>query len=368
MQPDERLGELRDRLERFVHEASAGGSPLYERLSAAAARDEVALELLASAPDERQRRANLLFAAVHDVLLEDPSHPLARYYPSVGGHRPPEDGAEETFRCLLRDRHDELMRRVTNRATQTNEVARCAALWPALRRVAERLGGPIVLVEAGSSAGLLLHLDRYRYDLGGAYPGPASSPVVIAPDVVGPPPPAGGDPDVVRRIGIDRSPLDPADPADARWLQACVWPEHTGRLAQLRAALEVAREHDDVETVAGDLLATLPGVLGDLPDDVVPVVFHSAALAYLDAEGRGTVLDTLADAGRRRDLAWISLEGPFLPPFADLAERDPQDGEVEVAFLLGLSVWRGGAREDALLGRSHPHGRWLQWLAPAEGG
>lgn len=367
MEPDERLGELRERFSRFAREARAGDSPLYERLSGAAAQDHVTLELLASAPDERQRRPNLLFAAVHDLLLEDATVPLARYYRSVGGHRTPDDGADEAFRSFLRDRRDEVVRRVSRHSTQTNEVGRCAALWPALRLAAERLGGPIALVEPGCSAGLLLHLDRYRYDLGGSYAGRASSPVGIAPELLGAPPPAGADPDIVRRIGIDLSPLDPADPGDGRWLQACVWPEHTERLAQLRTALEVAREHDDVETVAGDLLEMLPGVLGDLPDGCLPVVFHSAALAYLDASGRDTVIDTLANVGQRRDLAWIALEAPFVPPFADLAERAALPAG-EIAFLLGLSMWRGGTREDVLLGCSHPHGRWLQWLGPPAGG
>lgn len=367
MEPAEELGELRDRFERFVREAGAGASTLYARLSATAAADPVALELLAAAPDERQRRPNLLFAAVHDVLLEDATHRLARYYPTVGGDRVPDGGADEAFRSFLRERRTDVMRRVTGRSTQTNEVGRCAALWPALRVVADRLGGPVVLVEAGSSAGLLLHLDRYRYHLGGHYPGAADSPVVIAPAVLGAAPPAGGDPDIVRRIGIDLSPLDVADPADARWLQACVWPEHVERLAQLRGALEVAAGHDDVETVVGELATALPRVLAEIPAGRLPVVFHSAALAFLDAAGRRAFADTLADEGERRDLAWISLEGPFVEPFVELAEGADPPPE-ELAFLLGLSVWRSGVREDVLLGRSHPHGRRLQWLAPPTGG
>lgn len=56
MLADEALQGLRARFLRFVQETH-GQSPLYERLSRAAADDVVALEILAAAPDARQRRA-----------------------------------------------------------------------------------------------------------------------------------------------------------------------------------------------------------------------------------------------------------------------------------------------------------------------
>ena len=50
------------------------------------------------------------------------------------------------------------------RMTQTNEAARAAVLRPAFGRAAELIGDkPMALVEIGTSAGLLLVPDRYRY-------------------------------------------------------------------------------------------------------------------------------------------------------------------------------------------------------------
>lgn len=360
MRPEEELGELRDRFERFVAETREQ-SPLYARFSRACADDVVALEVLAAAPDPRQRRPNLLFAAIHDLLLAGYDHRLARYYPSLGGDLPPDGGADEALQDLVRSARDELLSRVRTRATQTNEVARCGALWPALRQVAARFDGPLTLIELGSSAGLLLHLDRYRYDLGGATSGRSTSPVGIAPKLVAARPPAGHDPMITQRVGVDLSPLDPRDADDARWLQACVWPEHIQRLELLRGALQVARRHHDVEVVVGDIVEILPEVLADAAPDSVPVVMHSAAVAYVEAAGRAAVARVIEDVGERRDLAWLSLEGPFLEPFASLSEAAGPAPE-DVAFCLGLTVFTEGRRDDSLLARAHPHGRWLEWL------
>jgi hypothetical protein len=362
MLPHDELADLPARFLRFADEAGMG-SPLYARLSAVAADDPVAVELLAAAPSDRQRRANLLFAAVHDVLLAGTDHPLAGWYPSVGGDRPPEAAGDDAFGAFLRDHRDAVAARVATRATQTNEVGRCAALWPAVRWAAAGPGRPVTLVELGASAGLLLHLDRYRYVLGEAVSGDPASPVAVAPRLHGPPPPELAAPVIRRRVGIDAAPLDPTDAGDRRWLEACLWPEQTGRIARLQAALGVAGRHDDVEVVVGDLVERLPDVLATVPGDHLPLVVHSAAVAYLDAAARDALHDLLAAAGAGRDLAVVSFEGRFLEPFRS------RDAELAGApagerFLAGASVWRDGRRRDELLARAHPHGAWLQWLGP----
>ena len=42
------------------------------------------------------------------------------------------------------------------------------------------------------------------------------------------------------RLGIDRTPIDVTDPIEARWLEACVWPDQADRFHRLRAAIELA--------------------------------------------------------------------------------------------------------------------------------
>lgn len=362
---DRELGALRDRFDGFALEAR-GQSPLYERLSRVAARDDVALAILAAAPEAPQRRPNLLFAAVHDLLLSGHDHRLADYYPSLGGAREPDRTTDEAFLDLLRSCRLEILQRVETRNTQTNEVGRSGALWPALRRLAEELAAPLTLVELGASAGLLLHLDRYRYRYDGVYPGASSSPVSIETVAVGASPPAGAAPHIAGRIGVDLSPLDPRDETDGRWLRACVWPEEVDRITRLRDAIDVARRHDDVHLVSGDLVTDLTDLLAAVDPATVPVVFHSAAFAYLSPEARATAVEAIEGVGAERPLAWLSLEAPFLEPFRTQHERlDPPPGEMP--FLLGLTRFGAGGRREELLGRAHPHGQWLEWLAKGGG-
>lgn len=360
MLPDEQLDVLQQRFARFASE-TAGRSPLYERLSRDLAGRPEGAALLAEAPPA-QRRPNLLYAAVHDLLLTGVEHPLAGYYPSVGGTRPPDADATPAFLRFVTGHRGAVRARVRTRATQTNEVGRTAALLPGLVTIGALLEQPMTLVELGASAGLLLHLDRFAYRFGGRRTGRPGSPVVVTTELRGAVPPLAPAPPIAGRLGLDLAPLDPTDPTDAAWLRACVWPEATARLARLDAALELARTHLDVRLVAGDLVERLPDLLAEVPADTVPCVLHSATLAYLGAEARDAVAATLAAAGRRRDLAVLSFEGPFVPPFPTLSGEAPECAPSEEHFLLGATVWRGGERDDRLLARAHPHGAWLQWL------
>jgi hypothetical protein len=385
--PDERLEALQARFLRFAREAG-GRSPLYARLSRDLAAHADAVALLTVAPPA-QRRPSLLLAAVHDLLLRAAEGPdgvpaaattrgdhaaaaraaLAAYYPSVGGDRAPDAAAVHRFLAVLATHPDAVEHRLRTRATQTNEVGRAAALWPGICEVTAALGRrPLVLVELGTSAGLLLHLDRYAHRYGDARAGDAASPVRLAPALHGVVPPLAPVPTVVGRVGIDLAPLEPTDPDDRAWLRACVWPEDVDRLTRLDAALTVAGRHTDVRTVAGDLVVALPEVLRTVPAEAVPCVWHSAALAYLGTDAREAVARILASVGRRRDLAVLSLEGPFVAPFPALSAAARPAAPDEEHFLLGATTWRAGEREDRLLARVQPHGVWLQWLAPTGDG
>jgi hypothetical protein len=231
-----------------------------------------------------------------------------------------------------------------DRPPQTNEVGRSAALMAGLLAVAEAVPQPMALFELGASAGLNLLLDRYRYRLGDLSTGDPASPLELAPDWLGPPPPTAAI-SVVSRAGVDLQPLDAR--ADAERLLAYLWPDQSQRLAQLKAALAIAGSHppriesgDAAEWLERHLPAPRPGV--------ARVVLHSVAYQYFPAASQARVDAAVARAGEtagQSPVAWLRFE------------KGPEDK----AFSLRLRLWPGG--EDRLLAWCHPHATWIEWLS-----
>ncbi|MGH3431679.1 MAG: DUF2332 family protein, partial [Thermocrispum sp.] len=155
--------ELIQRRLRTFAESEAQASPLYAHLAAQIAEDDEVAGLLAAAPLDEARPV-LLLAVAHRLLAADPVHPLSRYYPSIGGFDGVDGQTWPVFRGFLMERADAVRELCRTRFTQTNEIQRAAVLYPVIAGVATRARSPIALLEVGCSAGLLLGLDRYRYD------------------------------------------------------------------------------------------------------------------------------------------------------------------------------------------------------------
>ena len=259
------------RLATWVEESLAD-SPLYLRLGREVVADPHLLDLATKAPPG-QPGVLPLFAAAHFLLLGGADHPLAAYYPSLGGGCAPDDETGAVFADFCRRNRAELIHLMKTRRVQTNEVARAAVLMLGLGVVAARNEQPLAVIEIGASAGLLLRWDRYHHDFGPAGEvGDPASPVRIECAPRGPtPPPVPGDmPRTIRRLGIDLHPVDLSDPVAAMWLEALVWPDQELRRTRLLAAIEVARSHP-VDLVTGDAVAELPGLIARCPTDTAVV-------------------------------------------------------------------------------------------------
>ena len=327
----------------FGREVAARDSPLYAQVGELIAGSPA---LLALAGRSREGSPTLFLAAIHDELLRDPDHALARYYPTVGGEGPgPGLGAALEDFCAVRA--GRLEATLATRSTQTNETGRCSGLLPAFAAIAD--GRPLALIEVGASAGLNLRWDRYAYDYGSRRAGAADSPVTIPCELVGPGVPPLEPPPVASRIGVDLSPPDPADPDDARWLRACLWPDQTARHRRLAGVLAIAREHP-VEVRRGDALTELPGLIAAAPDEALVCVFHTAVLAYFTREQRTALAALLAAA--ERDVAWVSGEAPGIVV--------DEHNELRAPVHFSLAVGPPGALVQR--GRMGHHGGWLEWL------
>jgi len=152
-------------------------------------------------------------------------------------------------------------------------------------------------------------------------------------------------------------PIDLTNPADARWLLACVWPD-TGRLERTAASIRLARE-DLPPVIAGDAVEDLPGMLAALADGAPAVVVTTWAFAYLGVEERRAFVQVLEEASQVRPLAWLSAEGAgTVEAFAGV--RLPEHDSTS-ANILGVLLFEGGTTSEHLLGFVHQHGNWIDW-------
>lgn len=122
----------------WIADWAKGVAPLYERLARQTAEDETLLDIAAESM-EGQPASNLLFGAVHALLLEGHEHPLAKFY-STCRENPADPEATDPFPafrdfCLT---HEERLREiVSSRRVQTNAVGRSAVLFPAFKHVVD---------------------------------------------------------------------------------------------------------------------------------------------------------------------------------------------------------------------------------------
>jgi hypothetical protein len=322
-------------------------SPLYQVLSRTVVGDDALLDLAAEARPGQQP-ANMLMAATHLVVLENPELPFARFFPSVRGDQAePPEGAGAEFGAFCAEHRAALVGILRERLVQTNEPGRGVAVRLAMHEIGRRVDGPVTFLEIGPSAGIQLRFERWAVETGGRRFGPADAPLTLRPEwrAGEPPPDLDRIPPIRDRLGVDLHPVDATDPQQRRWLQALVWPEHRDRFAELAAALNAVAT-DPPPILQGDAIELLPRLA--LPEDIPLVVFHAMVRIHVPADRRGAFDAEIAALSRRRRLFHVSFE---LPP------RDsPHDRKA------ALLVLRDSEGEDRDLASVEGHGRWIQPL------
>lgn len=331
----------------FAEVECKGSSPLYEHLSFSIASDEDILRLAAQVP-QGQPVPNLLLGAVHYLLYEQPGHELAKYYPSLTNSPQPTDDAFPYFRHFCLSKRTNIVDLIHTRRVQTNEVRRCAYLFPAFSHVFELAKGiPLSLIEIGTSAGLNLMWDYYQYDYEiGAFSGRLNALVTIRSSFRGDKRPhlPVSLPTVQERIGIDLNIIDVREPKDALWLKALIWPEHKERATVLTTAIDVVQTYPPT-LLAGDGIVVLPEIMGKLPSDTAACVFHTHTLNQVPSEVRLQLTNLLTEFSKQRTIYQIGCEW-IGSPYSQLT----------------LNLYRSGQRTETVLAYCDGHARWIEWL------
>ncbi|WP_318652385.1 DUF2332 domain-containing protein [Paenibacillus lycopersici] len=319
-------------------------SPLYEALSLRIAKDA---ELLALAAQARagQPQPNMLFGAVHDVLLQGARHPLRRFYPSLVDDPGEPALAFEPFRSFCAAYRREIVALLKSKRVQTNEVNRCAYLYPAFCHVYRHSGKPLALIEIGTSAGLQLLWDRYGYSYGadGAAYGCASAALRLESEPLGDNKPdlLLESPPVASRTGIDLHVNDLNDEADLRWLNALIWPEHRERRMRLTTAAACLKR-TPVRLIEGDAIELIADVAAEAPAEATLCIFHTHVANQFTAEAKQALRARLRELGRKRDYYHL---------YNNMDDLD-----------LHLDAYLDGELHPTKIAETEGHGRWFRWL------
>jgi len=178
---------------------------------------------------------------------------------------------------------------LATRRVQTNEVRRCAYLFPAFSFISQQSPeNPLALIEVGSSAGLHLNWDRYAYDFGtGKLYDDPNARVRIQSEWRGTQQPQLPDsfPKVVDRAGIDLHIVDMNDPQEARWLRSLVWPDQPHRMKLINNAIKLLKAAP-VRLIEGDGFDELPAVIEATPEESTVCVFHCHTLNQFSEKQR----------------------------------------------------------------------------------
>jgi hypothetical protein len=246
------------------------------------------------------------------------------------------------------EEHKEWLREfVRERGVQTNEVQRSWLLLPGFLEIARRTGVQTLdLIELGSSAGLNLVWDRYRYRYARGTWGRDDAPLELTGEERSPVPadllhvPVR----VRHRRGIDRSPIDVTRPEEAMLLKSFVWPDQEERLQRLDRAVETLRA-DAPALEQGDIADRLADLLAERQLGALTVVFATAVLSYL-GDRQEAVQAALQDAGQKFPLAFLWT-------------GQPRPGE-HGYWGLWARLWPED--EQVVLAHAGFHGQWLEWL------
>ncbi|MGK4581023.1 DUF2332 domain-containing protein [Kitasatospora sp. HPMI-4] len=288
-----------------------------------------------------------LLGGVHALVLTGRATELAVHYPSAGGVFDPgaADRAWAAFRATVAAELPWIRDWMT-RPPQTNEVGRANLLITGLLHTLARHPFPVRVFELGSSAGLNLLADRFRYESAGFAHGSEDSPVLL-PDAWRGTPPAwltGPQPAVAftERRGCDPNPIDPVSPEGSLALRAYVWADQPARAARLNGALRLAATIPPrVEPVgAAEFLTRVEPREGALT-----VVWHSVMRQYVPA-GEWARVET--------ELRRLAAASTAAAPFAHIA-FEPRRVGGEHRFRLTV---RDGAdfELERVLAEAMPHG------------
>ncbi len=340
--------DLTKKFQQFARLECEGSSPLYKDLSMNIAQDEELL-VLSSHASEGQPIPNLFLGAVHYLLLKNGDHPLHKYYPSIVKDPLPAEEAFPEFKDFCFHNKREIQALLQTKRVQTNEVRRCAYLYPVFCAIYQKTNRPLSLVEIGTSAGLQLLWDKYSYSYGDDHVfGEVESSLHLTSEIREghKPPLKEQSPPIHSRVGIDLNIVDLNQEEEYLWLKALIWPEHSDRLANLENAVKQFRMNPP-QLIEGDGIALLDEyVLKKDEGKGALCIFHTHVANQIPEQSKHQLMEKVKKIGESRDVFHI---------YNNMWDRQ-----------LHLDYVMNGEFYQEIIGQTDGHGRWFDWKAKVE--
>ncbi|KLV18114.1 hypothetical protein ABW02_24305 [Niallia circulans] len=326
----------------FAEKECKGSSFIYELLSKQIAMDKTLLNI-AKCAREGQPVPNLLFGAVHYLLLKGTNHSLKDYYPSITENPKTAKASFPIFKDFCLKYQKEIIWILQTKLVQTNEVRRCSYLYPAFCMIYNLAKKPLALIEIGTSAGFQLQWDKYAYSYGKEWYGNSESELPITAIVIGENMPflLKTSPPVTARIGFDLHTIDLHDKDEELWLKALIWPEHRERLFLFEKAADYRRE-GALNVVSGDGVSLLPYYAETIPEGSAICIFHTHVANQIPREGKELLLQSVEEIGKHREVFHL---------YNNIQDR-----------YLHLDYYMAGKKSENTIAETDGHGRWFKWL------
>ncbi len=337
--------QLKQRFKQFAKNECENSSRLYEYLSLKIAEDEEIHDLCTFALD-CQPIPNLLLGSIHYLLLNGNHHPLKEFYPSLVETPNKLEDSYPYFQDFCKKFRNEIIQLIQTKIVQTNEVRRCAYLYPCFSYIYQKVNKPISLIEIGTSAGLQLLWDQYKYSYSTSETiyGNIKSDVLINSEVKGKGlinlPLLDKVPPVVDRYGIDLHVNDLSNEEDYLWLKALIWPEHFER-RELFEKVVISMKENEINLIEADGIKILSEVVKQLSNDSILCIFHTHVANQIPVEGKQSLLKTIEGIGENRDEFHL---------YNNIWDR-----------MLHLDYYIDGVKYEEVIGETEGHGKWFEW-------
>ncbi|MCH7321508.1 DUF2332 domain-containing protein [Solibacillus sp. MA9] len=289
---------------RFANNEAKGKSPLYEYWCRRIITHEPLLNVIMHIP-QTQPKPNLFFSAVQYLAVQSETA-LKQVFDN-----PKDANLEQSFQLLIAfctEYQIELIQLFQTKLVQTNEVQRASYLYPLLSEIAAEVEKPLTIIEIGTSAGLLLNVDHYHYNIQQSETitfGDEISPLTLYAKNLGDPIVITQKPIIHNRIGIDLNIIDVNDEEQYLWLQSLIWPELIDRKLNLERARPI-HEQCEKQLLTGDFTALLPKLLANEAYKATQIViFHIHVANQFPSQLKHDLLELLQYLSKQHSIYHI---------------------------------------------------------------